>query len=72
MTQELLDSEVILNSTSSFSLPVVLVGKKENSWRMCIDYISLNLHTIKDKFLIPLIEELLDEFKRLGCFPKLI
>ncbi|KAD3068970.1 hypothetical protein E3N88_36850 [Mikania micrantha] len=61
MTQELLDSGVIRNSTSSFAAPVVLVKKKDGSWRMCVDYRRLNTATVKDVYHIPLIEELLDE-----------
>nr|XP_043620521.1 uncharacterized protein LOC122592345 [Erigeron canadensis] len=41
MTQELLDSGVIRHSTSCFVAPVVLVKKKDGSWRMCIDYRKL-------------------------------
>lgn len=61
LTQELLDAGVIQYSYSPFFAPVVLVRKKDNSWRLCIDYRGLNQITIKDKFSKPIIEELLEE-----------
>ncbi|KAD4584125.1 hypothetical protein E3N88_21726 [Mikania micrantha] len=71
MTQELLDTGVIRNSTSSFAAPVVLVKKKDGSWRMCVDYRRLNEATVKDGFPIPLIEELFDELGGASVFSKL-
>ncbi|GJX49659.1 reverse transcriptase [Tanacetum coccineum] len=52
---------VIRNSQSPFSSPIVMVKGKDGSWRMCVDYKQLNKYTIKVKFTIPLIEELIDE-----------
>ena len=71
MILEMKVARVIKDNTSSFASPVVLVKKKDGSLRVYVDYRQLNKLTIKDKFRIPLVEDLLDELSRACVFSKL-
>jgi hypothetical protein len=68
---KMLSSGVIRTSSSAFSLPIILVRKKDNTWRIVVDYRHFNALTIKSKYPVLIIDELLDELAGSSWFSKL-
>ncbi len=69
--EELLNKGFIKESASPYNAPILFVKKKGGELRMCVDYRLLNLHTVKDRFPLPLIEDILNELGQSKCFSKL-
>jgi hypothetical protein len=62
--KKLLEQGFVRPSASPWGSPVLFVEKKDGTKRMCIDYRTLNSMTIKNKYPLPRIEDLLDRLKK--------
>ncbi|XP_039056283.1 uncharacterized protein LOC120199174 [Hibiscus syriacus] len=69
--KDLFDAGYIQPSKSPYGAPMLFHKKHDGSLRMCIDYRALNKLTVKNKYLIPLIADLFDQFGGARWFTKL-
>ncbi|KAL0411358.1 UNVERIFIED_CONTAM: Transposon Ty3-G Gag-Pol polyprotein [Sesamum latifolium] len=69
--EELLEKGFIQPSTSPWGAPVLFVKKKDGSMRLCVDYRQLNRVTVKNKYSLPRIDDLLDQLKGATTFSKI-
>lgn len=58
--QQLLDKNLIEPSNSPWAAPIVMVKKKDGTYRFCVDYRKLNGITIKDAHPLPRVDDSLD------------
>ena len=58
--EDMLRQKLIKPSQSSFASNVVLVKKKDNTYRFCVDYRRINDISVKDAYPLPRIDECLD------------
>ena len=71
LLQGMLASGIVTESSSPWAAPVVLVKKKDGTWRFCVDYRKLNAVTHKDAFPLPRIEESLTSLKKAAWYSTL-
>ena len=60
---ELLDKGFICPTASPWGTPILFVQKKDGSMSLCINYCELNRVTIKNKYLLPCIDDLFDQLQ---------
>ena len=69
--KEMVEKDFIRPSSSPSGSPMILVPKKEGTWRMCVEFSALKKITLKNRYPLPKIDDLLDQLKFFVYFTKL-
>ena len=69
--KELIDNKYIRPSVSPWGAPIIFVKKKDKTMQLCIDYRQLNKMTIKNRYLLPRIDDLFDQLRGATMFSKI-
>nr|KYP67693.1 Transposon Ty3-G Gag-Pol polyprotein [Cajanus cajan] len=69
--EDLLEKQLVRLSVSPWGAPVLLVKKKDGGSRLCVDYRQLNKLTIKNKYPLPRIYDLIDQLRGASVFSKI-
>ncbi|GFU43798.1 retrovirus-related Pol polyprotein from transposon 17.6 [Trichonephila clavipes] len=68
---EWLEQGIVRPSSSEYASTIVLVKKKDGTTRLCVDYRRLNRKLVKDRFTLPLIEDVLDKLQEAKVYTTL-
>jgi hypothetical protein len=69
--KKLLEEGFIYPSSSPWGAPVIFVPKNDGTQRLCVDYCALNEITVKNKYLLPRIDDLFDQLHGVSLFSKI-
>ncbi|GJX08385.1 putative reverse transcriptase domain-containing protein [Tanacetum coccineum] len=69
--KELYDKGFIRPSSSPWGAPILFFKKKDGSFWMCIDYCELNKHTVKNRYPLPRIDDLIDQLQGSNIYSKI-